>query len=149
MHYLHENMHLEQTPEMQDFANWLLDVGVGVGLDDSDRISIPQYMITTSDSLIEEIYPGIENDEKDDEYFMDRNILASTNDIVMDINSQMLERFPGEKHVLLSADSVHLEDAGMNAYQPYPPEYLNSLVSSSLPLAHLELKVGCPIMLLR
>ena len=37
----------------------------------------------------------------------------------------------------------------MNEHQPYAPEYLNSLVSSSLPLAHLGLKVGCPIMLLR
>jgi hypothetical protein len=37
----------------------------------------------------------------------------------------------------------------MNEHQPYSMEYLNSLVSSSLPLSHLELKVGCPIMLLR
>ena len=38
---------------------------------------------------------------------------------------------------------------GMNEYQPYSVEFLNSLVSSSLPLSHLALKVGCPIMLLR
>ena len=37
----------------------------------------------------------------------------------------------------------------MNAYQPYSVEFLNSLVSSSLPLSHLALKVGCPITLLR
>ena len=50
---------------------------------------------------------------------------------------------------MLSADSVELEDEGMDEHQPYPMEYLNSLVSSSLPLAHLELKVDCPVMLLR
>jgi hypothetical protein len=50
---------------------------------------------------------------------------------------------------MLSADSVELEDQAMNEYQPYSVEFLNSLVSSSLPLAHLALKVGCPIMLLR
>ena len=36
----------------------------------------------------------------------------------------------------------------MNEFQPYPVEYLNSLVTSSLPLTHLKLKVGCTIMLL-
>ena len=29
MHYLHQNMCLEQSPEMQEFANWLLSVGAG------------------------------------------------------------------------------------------------------------------------
>jgi len=44
---------------------------------------------------------------------------------------------------------VELEDEAMNEHQPYPVEYLNFLVSSSLLLAHLGLKVGCPVMLLR
>ena len=60
-----------------------------------------------------------------------------------------MEKFPGEEHVLLSADSVELQDEEMNEYQPYSVEYLNSLVSSLLPLAHLKLKIGCPVMLLR
>ena len=81
--------------------------------------------------------------------FLDRSILACTNDIIMHLNSQLLEKFPGEKHVLLRADSVQFDDPAMNEHQPYSPEYLNSLVSSSLPLAHFKLKIGCPIMLLR
>jgi ATP-dependent exoDNAse (exonuclease V) alpha subunit len=103
----------------------------------------------TIDSLVDAVYPGIETGEKEDSYFMDRSILGCTNNSVMDLNEELLNRFPGEEHVLLSADSVELEDRGMNEYQPYSVEYLNSLVSSSLPLAHLKLKVGCPIMLLR
>ena len=66
----------------------------------------------------------------------------------MDLNEELLRWFPGEEHVLRSADSVEVEDRAMNEFQPHPVEYLNSLVSSSLPLAHLKLKVGCPIMLL-
>ena len=31
----------------------------------------------------------------------------------------------------------------------YPTEYLNSINCSGLPLAHLKLKVGCPVMILR
>jgi len=152
MHYLHQNMRLERTPEMEDFARWLLDVGSGVNLDDSGKVEIPQYMHcanATIDGLVDEIYPDIGQGDKDDEYFLDRNIMACTNDSVMDLNAELLNRFPGEKHVLLGSDSVELEDEAMNEYQPYPVEYLNSLVSSSLPLAHLELKIGCPVMLLR
>ena len=151
MHYLHENMHLERSPEMQEFANWLLSVGAGVGLDQAETIEIPHRMMCpdfTIESLVDSIYPGIEAGEKDDEYFMDRSILGCTNNSVMDLNEELLRRFPGEEHVLLSADSVELEDREMHEYQPYSVEYLNSLVSSSLPLAHLKLKVGCPIMLL-
>ena len=146
-------MHLEQTPDMQEFAHWLLEIGAGTHLDNNiQTIDIPQHMICADNSinsLIEEIYPGIQHGNKDDQYFLDRSILACTNDIVMHLNSQLLEMFPGEKQVLLSADSVQFDDPAMNEHQPYSPEYLNSLVSSSLPLAHLALKVGCPIMLLR
>ena len=153
MHYLQQNMRLEQSPEMQAFANWLLEVGAGTNIDNnSPTIAIPPNMICHDNSihsLIQEIYPGIEHGDKDDQYFLDRSILACKNDIVKDLNSEILELFPGEKHVLLSADSVQFDDAGMNEHQPYSPEYLNSLVSSSLPLAHLALKVGCPVMLLR
>src|SRR5271154_2679333 len=152
MYYLHQNMRLEQTPEMEAFAQWLLDVGGGVDLDNSGKVEIPQYMHCvneTIDGLVDEIYPDIGHGDKDDEYFLDRNIMACTNDSVMDLNAELLNKFPGEKHVLLASDSVDLEDEGINEYQPYPVEYLNSLVSSSLPLAHLELKVGCPVMLLR
>ena len=152
MHYLHENMRLEQSPEMQEFANWLLSVGAGVGLDQSETIQIPQRMICPDfsiNSLVDSVYPGIDHGEKLDEYFLDRCILGCTNNSVMDLNEELLRRFPGEERVLRSADSVEVEDRAMNEFQPYPVEYLNSLVSSSLPLAHLKLKVGCPIMLLR
>ena len=153
MHYLHQNMRLEQSPDMQQFANWLLDIGAGTGLDiNTPTVAIPQNMIcqdNSINSLIDETYPGIEHGDKDDQYFLDRSILACTNDAVMHLNEQLLEMFPGETHQLLSADSVQFDDPGMNAHQPYSPEYLNSLVSNSLPLAHLKLKVGCPIMLLR
>jgi len=148
MLYLDQNMRLEQSPEMQEFANWLLNVGAGTELDQSDTIAVPQHMVC--EDLAEEIYPGIrDNGWKEDQYFLDRSVLACTNDSVMELNLELLNLFPGAEKTLLSADSVVLEDAAENEYQPYSVEYLNSLVSSSLPLAHLKLKVGCPIMLLR
>ena len=46
MHYLHQNMCLEQSPDMQEFAHWLLEVGAGTNLDNNtSTISIPPYMI--------------------------------------------------------------------------------------------------------
>ena len=145
-------MRLKQTPDMQEFAHWLLGVGAGTQLDNTGRILIPHHMIcpdNSINSLIEEIYPRVQHGEKEDQYILDRSILACTNDIVMHLNSELLELFPGDKQVLLSADSVEFDDPAMNEHQPYAPEYLNSLVSRSLPLAHLGLKVGCLIMLLR
>ena len=60
----------------------------------------------------------------------------------------MLAKFSGNAQTLLSADSVQTQDEAVNDYQPYPVEYLNSLRASGLPLAKLNLKPGCPIMLL-
>ena len=146
-------MRLEQSPDMQQFAQWLLEVGAGTQLDNNvATIEIPPHMIcpdNSVDSLIDQIYPGIQHGDKDDQYFLDRSILACKNDTVMLLNSEMLQKFPGEEHVLLSADSVQFDDQAMNDHQPYSPEYLHSLRSSSLPLARLALKVGCPVMLLR
>ena len=152
MHHLHQNMHLEQTPEMEDFAAWLLTIGAGTGLDNTDKIAIPPNILCanhTINSLVNGVYPDIDQGKKDDQYSLDQNILACTNSDVMGLNAELLERFSGEKHVLLGADSVEIADEAANQYQPYAVEYLNSLVSSSLPLPHLELKVGCPVMLLR
>jgi len=45
---------------------------------------------------MDEIYPGIEHGEKDGWYFLDRSILGCVNDSVMDLNEELLKRFPGE-----------------------------------------------------
>ncbi|KXN92717.1 ATP-dependent DNA helicase PIF1 [Leucoagaricus sp. SymC.cos] len=121
--YLVQNMRLEQSPETD-------------------------IQCHTMDDLTNFIYPDIQLHQPD-QYFLDRTVLSSRNDEVDDINAAILERFPGEKHVLMGADSIDLENADDNNYPPYPMEYLNSLNVSGLPLAKLVLKVGCPIMLLR
>jgi ATP-dependent exoDNAse (exonuclease V) alpha subunit len=63
----------------------------------------------------------------------------------------MLERMPGEGKSSHSADSVEQQDDGEDGdgVVHYPIEFLNSINASGLPLAHLKLKVGAPIMILR
>ena len=70
-------------------------------------------------------------------------VLSCKNDNVDDINHAILRLFPGEEIVLTSSDKA-LDDENL-----YPIEFLNTINVGGLPLAHLALKPGCPVMLLR
>lgn len=123
---------------------------LGKNLDANETVEIPPQMhCFDMDALITSIYPDINLPHRPDQYLLNRTILSARNDEVDDINNSIVTRFPGDAHILMSADSVELENNLMNGYQPYPPEYLNSLRASGLPLAKLVLKVGCLVMLLR
>jgi ATP-dependent exoDNAse (exonuclease V) alpha subunit len=67
------------------------------------------------------------------------------------INKQVLLKFPGESHIFYSADSIPTSEqsGGDDPMPDYPVEYLNEINCSGLSLAKLELKCGCPIMILR
>jgi hypothetical protein len=145
---LKQNMRLEQSPESVAFAEWLLEVGEGRGLSPEKTITLPQAMVAphnTLDCLIDLIYPNIAVQPKPDSFFLDRTILTVLNDSVDEINTQLLNRFPGEEITCLGFDTV--AEVG-NAHE-YPIEYLNSIAVPGLPLCHLKLKKGCPLMLLR
>ena len=104
-------------------------------------------------SLINTIYPGIStpNLPNPEQYFSERTILSTLNTEVDCLNAEVLRKFSGEAQVFHSADSIPTseqsgeEDIMLN----YPVEYLNSINCSGLPLSKLELKEGCPIMVLR
>ena len=66
-----------------------------------------------------------------------------------DINELMLTTFPGVMKEFLSADSVKGNNEDGQGELLYPVEYLNSINCSGLPLHKLQLKVGCPVMILR
>lgn len=147
MLHLTQNMRLEQSPENAQFAEWLLKVGSGSNSAPDGQIELPRAMALPSnsvDSLISELYPDIAVPNKPDQYFLERTILSAKNDAVDDLNQSILDMFPGEEHIMQSADKVKGDD-----HQHYPIEFLNSIKASGLPLARLVLKVGCPLMLLR
>jgi hypothetical protein len=166
---LTRNMRLDNaSQEERDFAAWLLDVGHGRHpLTRGDQtISLPATMKcalgNTIGDLVTSIYPGLPHltprtansnnvieRHNYDEFFMDRTILSSRNESVHEVNSIALERFPGEKKVLHSVDFVQTEQGVDDNELQAPVEFLNSINASGLPLSKLELKIGCPVMILR
>jgi hypothetical protein len=145
--HLTQNMRLDRSPESDVFAQWLLQVGSGHGLGPEKAVQLPANMRLQQNSLdgmIQAIYPGIKDGNKPDQYFLERALLTCKNDMVQDINDHVLKMFPGRESVAHSADKVADLDE-----QQYPVEFLNSLSVAGLPLAHLTLKPGCPLMLLR
>lgn len=84
------------------------------------------------------------------EFLKERTILSARNDDVSFINAEALKIYPGDMFTYLAADKM-CEDEGVDRHitNRYPNEFLNSLNPSGLPPFQLDLKVGCPIMLLR
>jgi hypothetical protein len=149
--HLKINMRLNTADlEEREFAKWQLEVGKGGHTDENGNIELPDHFKcpeNTVASLIDSIYPGIYDPaQHSDQYFSERVILASKNDDVDDLNHHLLSKFPGQEQVFHSADSIQNDE---NGELLYPPEYLNSINCSGLPLAHLALKVGAPVMVLR
>jgi hypothetical protein len=147
LYHLKQNMQLDRTPESDAFAAWLLEVGAGKHItEDNNAIQLPQNMRMQENSiqsLATSIYPDIAVGDKPDEYFLNRTILSPKNDVVDDLNKSILDTFPGEETVLISTGKV------TEGEDIYPLEYLHSLTATGLPLSHLALKPGCPLMLLR
>jgi hypothetical protein len=170
--YLHENMRLKKIndnvveyKELSDFNNWILEIGNGtlqqnsifeVDQDaDTTTVEIPHdLLIYTTGSKIKALvdctYPDFIVSYNHPEYVKDRAILATTNEIVDEINDYMLDLIPNSEREYFSADSISkCTDTINDADVLYPTEYLNSLNANNFPTHKLRLKIGVPIMLLR
>jgi ATP-dependent DNA helicase PIF1 len=84
-----------------------------------------------------------------DHYFTEHCIFSAHNDDTDHLNEKILNDFPGEERVYLSADSIKEDTSDPEAVLMYPTEYLNMITASGLlPLHKLTLKVGSPVMVL-
>ena len=148
-------MHLNTSIEAEkNFAKWQLEVGQGKHTDDGGSISLPEHFKcseNTVESLINTIYPDIHTVGLSNDYFSDQTILCGINNDVDDFNKEVLEKFHGDVQIYNSADYIpNTEQSGTDDLMlNYPVEYLNALKCSGLPLFQLELKIGCPIMILK
>jgi ATP-dependent DNA helicase PIF1 len=134
------------------FAEYLLRVGDGSEESNGDGdIRLPEEICVPHtgedgdlDTLIDCIFPGLNENMTKRKYITSRAILSTRNDCVDMINMRMISRFQGDEMVYHSFDSV-VDDP--NNY--YPTEFLNTLTPNGLPPHVLKLKIGCPVILLR
>ncbi|MCH93411.1 helicase-like protein [Trifolium medium] len=101
-------------------------------------------------AIVNSTYPKLLDRYLDYEFLSNRAILASTIEVVEEINEFVLGLLPGEEVEFLSADSLDRSEVNdNNFYDVLTPEFLNSLRTSGLPNHRIKLKIGTPIMLMR
>ncbi|KAH1035116.1 hypothetical protein GYH30_055198 [Glycine max] len=124
--HLQSNLTIINAQEIKRFSQWLIDVGDGkIGID-------------------------IQHNYKDEEFLKSKAILASTNEVVDQINDYILNIIPGEEKEYFSYDSIDMIDAGSReSYEVVTPKFLHSLKTSGMPNHKIRQKTGTPIMLIQ
>jgi PIF1-like helicase len=148
---LERNMRVGVDADEQDFAKWQRLLANGLLNDSDDNVTIPSFLLCPTNSLSELIkytYPDIST-RHEMNYFRERCILTPRNREAHEINDVILDAFPGEVHDLWSVDEAFDPDTEMATETSYPPEVLHSASPSGFPQAHLRLKIGCPVIVLR
>ncbi|MCH79515.1 helicase-like protein, partial [Trifolium medium] len=161
---LTKNMRLQcgsseaEKAEMKEFSEWILKVGEGKIAEPNDgiaEIEIPEELLITEFddpilAIVNSTYPKLLDQYLDQDFLSNRAILASTIEVVEQINEFVLGLLPGEEVEYLSADSLDQSEVNANNfYDVLTPEFLNSLRTSGLPNHRIKLKIGTPIMLMR
>ncbi|XP_020266489.1 ATP-dependent DNA helicase RRM3-like [Asparagus officinalis] len=134
------------------FSEFLLRIGNG---DEptvtQDLIKLPNAMLIQNqgddlpeDSLINSIFPSLDENFKSIDYMKDRAILATKNEYVDMLNDRLIKRFPGE-----GKDFYSFDEAVDDTNHHYQEEFLNTLLPNGLPPHKLMLKKYCLIILLR
>ncbi|CDJ26458.1 unnamed protein product [Triticum aestivum] len=134
------------------FSEYLLRIGNGTEETISDDyVRLPEDIVighsddeTAINRLIKEVFPSLSDNAKSGEYMSSRAILSTKNDYVDELNSKMIDMFPGQEKVYHSFDSIE-DDYSNN----YPIDFVNSLTPNGLPPHVLKVKVNCPVILLR
>jgi ATP-dependent DNA helicase PIF1 len=129
-------------------------MGKGMHTDNDFNILLPNLYHcreNTVASLIETIYPGITRPNLSAEYFAECTILCYLNKDIDIMNHKVLQEFSRQSQVFYSADSISTSElSGENdPLLNYLVEYLNEINCTRMPLANLEVKISCPIIVLK
>ena len=125
------------------FLKYMLWIGNGteetIG---DDYVQLPDDIVISytdteeaAQQLIQDVFPSVEENATSAAYTSSHAILSTKNDYVDRLNAMMIDRFPGEKMVYHSFDTV--DDDSQNGYPIDCFEF------------ELKLKVNCPVILLR
>ncbi|XP_058741254.1 uncharacterized protein LOC131613618 [Vicia villosa] len=148
----------EEKRDISEFSKWLLQLGEGRISEPNDGyadIEIPpDILIQNFDdpivAIVDSTYPYFMDNYKSYDYLKIRAILASTIEVVDQINGHILQMLPGESKDYYSSNSVDRSEIHDNSIiEVLSPEFLSSLRTFGLPNHLITLKVGCPIMLMR
>ncbi|KAF1882130.1 hypothetical protein Lal_00038774 [Lupinus albus] len=147
----------DNTTEIREFSELILKVGDGKLSEPNDgcvEVDIPyELLILNFDNPIEAImsstYPDLHLHYNDEQFLQCRAILASTIDVVDQINEYVLSIIPEEKEYL-SSNSVDMSDVSdIEVVNVLTPEFLNKLSTSGISNHKIKLKIGTPIILLK
>ncbi|XP_058810194.1 ATP-dependent DNA helicase pif1-like [Phymastichus coffea] len=134
----------------RQFKNWLLQVGEGKRSNEFEEEhelqEIPKTMITKRNDIVEEIFGS--KLKNNDTTISKKVILAPTNNDVMHINNEILNKMEGKSIQYLSVDTAE-DDNGENLDVMLPTEFLNEKTPNGLPPYKLYLKIGAVIILMR
>ncbi|XP_072058024.1 uncharacterized protein [Arachis hypogaea] len=152
---VHEDHSVE---ELKEFANWILAIGDGK-LGDSDDccsiIAISSELLIREfndpiEAIVRAIYADYLNNVCNPLHLQGRTILASTINVVEEVNNYMLSLNGNEIKTYVSSNSACFKDGANNTFESiHTPEFLATIKSSSLPSHELQLKKGCLVMLIR
>ncbi|KAL0859003.1 hypothetical protein ABMA27_010858 [Loxostege sticticalis] len=96
--------------------------------------------------FVNNVYPDIHNIScKTISWLKERVILSPTKEQVDKVNNLILAKIDTPTQIYYSVDTVLNSGEAVH----FPTEFLNSLNPSGLPPHKMELKVGCPVILLR
>ncbi|XP_057734536.1 uncharacterized protein LOC130949970 [Arachis stenosperma] len=126
---LTENMRLGHGPQdihnvqLEEFTNWLLQIGDGLFGDSADCesvIRIPDNLLLDIESpglhdLVLFVYPDVLLRTSSVDYFKDRSILAPTLDVVTEVNNHVMSLIPGNEKVYLSSDTLLNEEGHLES----------------------------------
>ncbi|KAF1892864.1 hypothetical protein Lal_00035508 [Lupinus albus] len=120
-----------------------------VEVDNPEELLIFHFDIPI-EAIVYSTYLDLHLHYNDEKFLQRRAIIASTIDIVDQINEYVLSIIPGEEKDYLSSDSVDMSDINyIETVNILTTKFLNTLSTSGLPNHKIKLKVGTPIMLLR
>jgi len=133
----------DEYKELESFNNWILSIGNGKCIstdkkeiennNDTITIEIPkEFLIHATgnkiEALVQSIYPELLQKYNDPEYIKNRTILATTNEIVDQINNYIINLLPTIEREYFSVDNISkCTDTPNDANILYPVEYLNTL----------------------
>ncbi|XP_074271479.1 uncharacterized protein LOC141595415 [Silene latifolia] len=144
------NVRARTDPE---FSEFLLSLGNGeLQTHESELVELPDGIVldTTQAGLdlistvANTVYPDSDINDMGTSIFNRRSILTPMNEDVDDINTFMINKFPGEAVMYRGFDSVLTDDCKV-----YPSEFINKLNPGGISPYELILKNNCPVILLR